>query len=143
MSATLDEIQAAMKHAMDSIDGLRAFATEPEQPPGAEAAVAYPRLVDWLYDETFEIDPNDIDTLWHFDIWVLVNLASGLNRAQTQLNPFISPTGRRSVKAALEKDQSLGGVVDFVRLVGGGAYGNADIAGVRVLAASMRAEVHA
>jgi hypothetical protein len=81
--------------------------------------------------------------LWHFDIWVLVNLAPGLNRAQTTLNPFISPTGTNSVKAALEQDDRLGGAVDFIRLIGGGAYGNTDVAGVRCLAASMRAEVHA
>ena len=141
-SPTLDEVQAALKHALETIEGLRAYATEPDQPPGAEAAVAYPRVVDWTYDQSWEGD-CEVATLWHFDIWVLVNLASGLNRAQTQLNPYISPTGRRSIKQALEHDVGLGGCVDYVRLTGGGAYGATDVGSVRCLAASMRAEVQA
>jgi hypothetical protein len=140
-SPTLDQIQAAIKRALESIEGLRAYATEPDQIPGS-SAVAYPRVVDWTYDTDLPPDCDTIPTLWHFDIWVLVDLAAGLNRAQTQLNPYITPIGRKSVKAALERDDRLGGCVDYVRLIGGGAYGNTDIAGVRCLAASMRAEVY-
>lgn len=140
---TLDQIQSAIKGALDTIDGLRAYATEPDAIPGAAAAIAYPRLVDWLYDESFPIGCDDVPTMWHFDVWILVVLSPGLNRAQTQLNPYLAPIGRKSVKAALERDNTLSGCVNFIRLVGGGAYGNTDVAGVRCLAASMRAEVHA
>jgi len=142
-SPTLDQIQGAIKRALETIDGLRAYATEPDAVPGAAAAIAYPRLVDWLYDETFPTDYDEVPTMWHFDVWVLVVLSPGLNRAQTQLNPYIAPIGRKSVKAALERDTTLSGCVDWIRLVGGGAYGNTDVAGVRCLAASMRAEIHA
>jgi hypothetical protein len=139
-SPTLDEVLAALKRALESIDGLRAHATEPEEP---NFPTAYPRLVQWAYDETFEEGCDEIPTLYVFDVWVLVDMRSGLPRAQAALNPYIAPVGRKSVKQALERDQSLGGTVDFVRLVGGGAYGTTDVAGLRCLAASMRAEVHA
>jgi hypothetical protein len=142
-TTTLEQIQVAIKRALDGIDGLRAQATETDQPPGANAPIAYPRLVDWTYDTSFSMGCDDQPTLWHFDIWVLIELASGLNRAQNQLNSFIAPVGRRSIKAALEQDEHLGGCVDFIRLVGGGAYGTSDVAGVRCLAASLRAEVYA
>ena len=135
-SPTLDQIQAGIKRALDGIDGLRAYATEPDQAPGVSSPIAYPRLVDWAYDEEFQTFCDEVATLYHFDIWVLVDKASGLNRAQTQLNPFVSPTGRRSVKAALESDWTLNGCVNYVRLIGGGQYGTADIAGTSCLAAS-------
>jgi hypothetical protein len=100
-------------------------------------------VVDWTYDQSWPIDCDDVPTLWHFDIWVLINLSVGLNRAQNELNDFISPRGRRSVLAAFGRDSTLGGRVDYIRLVGGGAYGTSDVAGVRCLAASVRAEVQA
>jgi hypothetical protein len=142
-SSTLDQVQAAIKQALDTIDGLRASATEPDQAPGVSAPLAYPRLVDWTYDTEFQTFCDDVPTQYHFDIWVVVSLASGLNRAQVQLNPYIAPVGRASVKAALERDMTLRGRVDYIRMTGGGAYGYADVGSVRCLAASMRAEVEA
>jgi hypothetical protein len=142
-SPMLTDIQAGIKRALDSIDGLRAQATETDQAPGAAAPIAYPRVVDWTYDQSWEEGCDEVPTLWHFDIWVLVNLSVGLNRAQNDLNDLISPRGRRSVLAALARDTTLGGRVDYIRLTGGGAYGTSDVAGVRCLAASVRAEVQA
>jgi hypothetical protein len=139
MSApTLDEVLAALKQALGSIDGLRAHATEPDEP---NFPTAYPRLVDLTYDATFSEGCDETSTLYHFDIWVLVDIRPGLQRAQTQLNPYIAPVGRRSVKAAVERDQSLGGCVDYAILTGGATYGLTDFAGLRCLAASMRCEV--
>ena len=140
MSATLDEVLAAIKRALEGIDGLRAHATEPDEP---NFPLAYPRLVDWTYDETFSMACDDVPTMYHFDVWVLVDLKAGMPRAQAQLNPFISPVGRKSIKQALERDERLGGCVDFVRLVSGGSYGTSTIGSLTCLAASMRAEVHA
>lgn len=136
MSATVDEIQAAIKARLDTIQGLHAYATEPEtlNPPQA-----YPRLVDWTYDSVFEFG-GEISVLYHFDIWVLVPMPD-FNRAQTMLNPYISPSGTRSVKAAIEEDVSLGGIVDSCRLTGGGAYGKVTIGSVDLLGTSMRLEV--
>lgn len=137
---TLAMILEAIKRALESIDGLRAFATEPEQIPGSSAPIAYPRVVDWIYDVEFDGD-DYISTTWHFDIWVLVTLAAGTGRAQTVLDPYLSPMGRNSLKRALERDVSLSECVNSISVTGGGAYGTTDVAGVRCLAASIRAEV--
>jgi hypothetical protein len=73
-------------------------------------------------------------------LWVLVGLDPGFNRAQTWLNPFLSPTGSSSIKAAIDSDSTLGIGVQ-ARVTGGGAYGRVDIAGITALSASVRLEV--
>jgi len=130
---TVDQIQAALKARLDTITSLRATATEPDKP---NFPCAYPRLVDWTFDDTY-----DGDTLWHFDIWVLVGLEPGFARAQTWLNPYLSPTGNNSIKQAIDGDPHLGGTVSFARVTGGGAYGRVDIAGIAALGASVRVEI--
>lgn len=140
---TIDQVQAAIARALRQVPELRAAATEPDQP---NFPLAYPRLVDWTYDISFAESMDCTDgtrTLYHFDLWVLVSLSPNLNRAQTMLNPYLSPTGTRSVKQALEDDPSLDGVVDFVRITSGGAYGRSEIGGIACLAASVRLEVYA
>jgi len=129
---TVDEIQAAIKARLEAA-GIRAYATEPDKP---NMPCAYPRVVDWTYDHDF-----DGDTLWHFDVWVLVGLDPGFNRAQTMLNPYLSPTGSNSIRAAIDADPSLGRIVSSARATGGGAYGRVDIAGITALGASVRLEV--
>jgi hypothetical protein len=135
VGATIDEIQVAITQRLSTIDGLRAYATEPDEP---NFPCAYPRVVDWTFDDSFSNT-----TTWHFDIWVLVGLKPGFNRAQTWLNPFLSTSGRNSIKCAIDEDPTLGGCVSAARVMGGGAYGRVDIAGITALGASMRLEVMA
>jgi len=130
---TVDQIQTGIKARLDTITGLRAYATEPDKP---NFPCAYPRLVDWTFDNDY-----DSDTLWHFDIWVLVGLEPGFARAQTWLNPYVSPTGNNSIKLAIDADPHLGGTVSYARVTGGGAYGRVDIAGIAALGASVRVEI--
>lgn len=138
MSATIDEIQAGIKARLDTIQGLHGYATEPES---ANLPLAFPRLVDWTYDDQLTMGA-DSTMVYHFDVWVLVRIPD-LNRSQTMLNPYISPSGRNSVKLAIEEDVSLGGIVDSCRVTGGGSYGTTEIATVKALAASVRLEVFA
>jgi hypothetical protein len=130
---TVDDIQTAIKTCLETITSLRVYATEPDKP---NFPCAYPRLVDWTFDNDF-----DGDTLWHFDIWVLVGLEPGFNRAQTWLNPYLSPAGPNSIKLAVDADPSLSGTVSSARVTGGGAYGRVDIAGIAALGASVRVEI--
>jgi len=139
VTATVDEIQAGIKGRLETIDGLHAYATEPEKPNPPQA---YPRLVDWTYDQEFAFG-GEVSMLYHFDVWVLVPLVPDFNRAQTMLNPYLSASGTRSVKLAIEEDVTLGGIVESCRLTGGGAYGKAEIGSIPVLGASMRLEVFA
>jgi hypothetical protein len=130
---TVNEIQSAIKQRLETITGLRANATEVDKP---NFPCAYPRLVDWTYSDDF-----DGDTVWHFDVWVLVGLEPGMSHAQLWLNEYLAPRGERSIKEALERDPSLGGTVSDARATGGGAYGRVDIAGITALGASVRLEI--
>jgi hypothetical protein len=129
---TVDQIQSAIKTRLEAA-GLRAYATEPDKP---NFPCVYPRLVDWTFDNTMGYS----STTWHFDLWVLVGLEPGFNRAQTWLNPYLSPTGSSSIKAAIDADATLGIAVQ-AHVTGGGAYGRVDIAGITALGASVRLEV--
>jgi len=130
---TVDDLQAAIARRLETIASLRAYATEPDKP---NFPCAYPRLVDWTFDDTFE-PPS---TTWHFDIWVCVGLEPGFNRAQTWLNPYLSPNGSNSIRAAVKHDFTLGIGVE-ARVTGGGSYGRIDFGGITALAASVRLEV--
>ena len=132
---SLDEIQVGIKRRLETIDGLRASATEVERP---NFPLAYPRLVSWIYSTMFEGQAD-----WVFDVWVLVGIEPDLSRAQSVLNAYLAPAGRRSVKCAIESDPSLGGCVSFARVVGGGDYGRVEVGGVAALGASVRVEVSA
>jgi hypothetical protein len=140
-SPTILDIQGGIKHALETIMDLRALGQEPDQP---NFPLAYPRLVDWTYDQVFEMPGCEIGMLYHFDIWVAVSLGGqGLARAQAELNPYLSPGGSNSIKRALERDVSLGGCVQSTRVTDGGAYGRSEIAGIGCLLASVRVEIMA
>jgi hypothetical protein len=130
---TLDEIQVGIKRRLETIDGLRASATETERP---NLPAAYPRLVSWVYSTVFEGQAD-----WVFDVWVIVGIEPDLSRAQSTLNAYLAPSGRKSVKCAIEADPSLSGCVSFAKVVGGGDYGRLDIGGIAALGASVRVEV--
>jgi len=126
---TIQDITKGLQRRLQTIDGLRAYAVEPDQP---NLPCAYPRLVDWTYNDTFA----PYSTTWHFDVWVLVTVGSQFGRAQNELNEFLSPVSTHSIKQAVEGDPELN-----ARAVGGGTYGRVDLGGVAALGASIRVEV--
>jgi len=125
---SIQDLTNGIQRRLATIDGLRAYAIEPDQP---NFPCAYPRLVDWVYNDTFAGT-----TTWHFDVWVLVGVGSQFGRAQNELNQYLSPNDAHSIKQAIECDPELN-----ARAVGGGAYGRVDIGGIAALGASVRVEV--
>lgn len=53
--------------------------------------------------------------------------------AQARLDEWLDSAGLRSVKAAVERDATLGGVVDYARVVQGRNYGDYDVGDVKLL----------
>lgn len=133
--ATLNEIQTGIKRRLETIEGLHPTATEPANP---HLPAAYPRVTSWTYDLE---QGEDQGIEWQFDLWVLVAISPDLTRAQSTINDYLSAHGRLSLKRALEEEPTLGGLVDFLRVTGGGNYGRVDVGGESCLGASVRVEV--
>jgi len=58
---------------------------------------------------------------WTFRVVALAGLASDIG-AQKKLDEFLAPSGATSVKAAVEADRTLGGVVDDLRVTAATGY---------------------
>lgn len=132
---SLTDIRNAIKDALDGLEGINGIATSPAAP---YPNTAWPVPISWEYDEDF-----DESVTWRLKVWLLVKGAT-VNREQTIIDPYLAPTGAKSVKAALEADPTLGGVVESIRVLRGGEYGYQTIGdNSQALAASFDVEVYA
>lgn len=110
MTAVATEIREAMASALLVIPGLQvsAFMLSNPTPPSAHVERG-----DVLYDQAMQQGVH----VWPFRIKAFVALLSDIGAA-TLLDTFLSPTGARSVKAAIEADPTLGGVVSDLHVTG-------------------------
>jgi hypothetical protein len=81
---------------------------------------------------------------WQFRLTVLVSVTNDIASAQL-MDEFVSPTGSKSVKAALERDSTLGGVVSDLRVERGQANQVATLqtTGGQVLVGELQVTVYA
>lgn len=107
--ASIVALREALRVRLDTIDGLRTYAVMPAKPEPPAASVA-------LRSAEFDLDWEG-NCKYLFDIWIYVNPAD-LDRAQSKLDAYLDTSGAQSVKAALEDDQSLGGIADWVKVTG-------------------------
>jgi hypothetical protein len=132
MPSTLEDITTGIKQRLATIDGVRASAVEPANP---QPVAAWPFLRTADYDVAF-----DGAMRWEFSVYVMVALAVNAN-GQTNLMPFLAPTGAKSVKAAIEADPTLGGVADSTRVTRIDGVGSYAIAGSTLYGAVLICEV--
>lgn len=99
----LTDVADGIEAAIDAIPGLRIlpYLAEKIEPPGC--LIGYP-------DQTYDIDFGDDDT-WIIPIWVFVSRVSD-RMARKEVSAYISRTGNKSIKTALEADKTLGGACD-------------------------------
>jgi len=115
MPATMSEIREALADALTAVSGLRAFDLLPAQPP-IPCVLIVPDSVD--YDTSFgNVRRVAGLTTYSFVLTVLVGAMSE-RAAQQRLDGYVSPSGDQSIKAAVETDRTLGGVVSDVRVTG-------------------------
>ena len=133
MTATIADVRAGLKTRLATISGLHASATMPAKPAPPAAA---PKLLRWRYHPSFEGG-----VVYTFLVWIYVDRQADLNRAQTALDAYLSPTGANSVIAAIEADQRLAGVVDSTTVSGGDDYGQVEVGGAQLLAGAVEVEV--
>lgn len=131
--ARIGDLRKGLKDQVSLISGLRVYATMPASPQ-APAAAVIPRskAVDTFGSETY---------LYVFSVWVYVN-PSDLNRAQTQIDEYLSNSGPNSIEAAIDADPSLGGMADSTSVTGWSEYAQLiDVAGGQLLGARIDVEV--
>lgn len=102
---TIEQIMLGIEARLATISGLRTSEIDPDQinPPVAIVGVPeIPRYHGTMGMGRFEIDPT-----------VTVLVSATLDRVgQLQLAGYANPTGATSIRAAIEADKTLGGVVD-------------------------------
>jgi hypothetical protein len=101
-----------------------------------------PRLVQWRHHETM-----DEGKTYRFRVFAYLDVSgpngegSGLNRAQTQLDDYLSDDGANSISQALEADSTLGGVIDDLMVIGGNDYGMVEVGGGQMLAGAVEVDI--
>ncbi len=108
MAATISQVNAGIKTRLATISGLRVFDYMPDavNPP-----LAFPVLTGIEYHKAF----SGGDVQFSYNVGVVVGRVSE-RTAQTTLDQFMSYSGASSIRAALEGDKTLGGIVDTLTL---------------------------
>lgn len=106
-STDLGEIREAVALALKCIGKLTAHARYPAV-INSPAAVVVRR--ETTYDPTFDVGADHT-----LAVRIFVSFAN-LPGAQDQMDDYCAPAGERSIRAAIDVDPTLGGVVDACRV---------------------------
>jgi len=135
MPATVSQVADGIKVRLATVSGLRTFSYQPEQlnPP-----VAFPVLESVEYHRAF--GGGDVQMRWQ----VFVIVGRYLDRvAHSNLDGFLSFSGATSLRAAIEGDRTLGGVVNTLVLDSGMSVGSLTVAEADFLQIQCSLLVHA
>jgi hypothetical protein len=126
-------IREALAAAM-TMDGLSTEAYVRDIADVPVAMVGGPDPIE--YDKTFGRGHDDMT----FPIMIFASRVSD-EEAQENLDAYLDPYGTSSLKAAIESDSTLGGVVEDLRVTGTQEYGPHDINGILYLGAVLLVSV--
>jgi hypothetical protein len=134
MAASTSEISDALQTALGQIDGLRVVEYLPDSlnPPMATRAIDSVR-----YHTAFGYGTP----LYTFTISVVVARSSD-RIAQQRLGEYLSPTGNSSIRAAVEKDPTLGDTVQSCQVVSAGNIVSLNVNDVLFLVVEFTVEVY-
>jgi hypothetical protein len=131
----ISDIRAALQTAIATVPGLQA---EKYVRDVANVPVAMVGGPDTEYDKTFGRGHDDHT----IPIMVFASRASDVD-GQDQLDSYLDPFGASSIKAAIEADSTLGGVVDDLRVERSTDYGAHEVNGITYLGAVLMVHVMA
>jgi hypothetical protein len=135
MPATVSQVSEGLRVRLATISGLRTFAYQPEQlnPPAA-----FPVLESIDYHRAF----GGGDVQMRFSIIVVVGRY--LDRvAHANLDGYLSFSGATSLRAAIEGDRTLGGIVGTLVLDSSVSISSLSVAEAEYLQVSCSVLVHA
>jgi hypothetical protein len=136
MPATISEVKDGLKNAINNVSGLRAFDYQPDQvnPP-----FAWPTLDNITYHQT---GMGSGGVVMNFTVTLVINRVSE-RTAQEQLDQYMAWEGKKSLRAAIEADRSLGGVCDDLQVNGAENLTNIDANDTLYLAVDFKVTVYA
>lgn len=125
--ALVSELRDGLKANLATITGLRTADTVPDN-PNPPIAIVLPQSVQ--YDNAFQHGMNT----YTFSVLVIVNRVSE-RTAQNSLDAYVSGTGSKSVKLAVESDKTLNGKAFDVRVTDLRNYGDITIGEINYFSA--------
>lgn len=134
MAATVSQVATGLQTRLATISGLRTFNYQPEQenPP-----FAYPQINSINYHRAYQGG----DVVMDWTVYVIVG--RWLDRtAHAALDDYLSYSGSKSVRAAIEADPTLGGVCQTLIVRSGADITSLDAGGAQFLVIQMQVEVH-
>ena len=136
MPATISQVKDGLKARIETISGLRAFDYQPDQvnPP-----FAWPTLDEIRYHQT---GMSSGGVVMDFTITLVVQRVSE-RVAQDALDNYMSWSGVKSLRAAIEADRTLGGVCDDLIVGSAGNFTNIDANDTLYLTVDFKVTVYA
>ena len=135
MPATVSEVSVALRTALQSIPGLRVVEYIPDSLNPPMATVGVDTVI-------FHGSFGAGNPQYLFTVSVVVARSSD-RMAQKRLDDYLSYGGAQSIRAAVEKDPTLGKCVQTSQVVSGGNITNINVNDVIYLAVEFAVEVHA
>ena len=105
---SLSDIRTGLATNLGTITGLRTSAFVPDEPK-PPIAIIFPDNIS--FDTAFN---RGLDT-YTFSVQLIVSKVSDRN-AQSNLDAYCNPDGDSGVKAAIESDRTLGGLIQDLRV---------------------------
>lgn len=135
MPATVSQVAQGLADRLTTISGLRSYTFQPEQlnPP-----FAYPQINSVNYHRAF----GGGDVVMDWTIHVVVGRWTD-RTAHALLDDFLSYSGAKSIRAAIEGDTTLGGVCQTLIVRSGADITSLDAGGAEFLQIQLQLEVHA
>ena len=135
MAATVSQVATGLAARLATITGLRTYTYQPEQlnPP-----FGYPQINRVEYHRAF----GGGDVVMDWTVHIVVGRWTD-RTAHSLLDDFLSYSGAKSVRAAIEADLTLGGVCDTLIVRSGADITSLDAGGAEFLQIQFQLEVHA
>jgi len=135
MAASVSAVATALMSSLSGISGLRTKTYQPDQPT---PPIAYPVLQTVTYHRAF----GGGDVVMEWDVRVLTGRWTD-RTAHALLDNYLSYSGASSVRAALESDPTLGGVVQAMVVQTATNISSVSVAEQEFLEISIQVTVHA
>lgn len=130
--ATIAEIRSGLVTNLSTVFGQRVYAYWPRR-------IAYPAAIVRPASGTFQA--ARVGNPITFEVTVATEPLVDIARAESQTDPYLDESGAQSVKAALDADRTLGGIVDTLNVSGWRDYDSIGVNGVDCLGVIIDVEV--